>query len=219
MRHAIVEFSESFHGELPFIGQPCIIIRFPGCNLKCSYCDTLHEATMNLGTETLVDMIQATGLYNILFTGGEPLLSIKSINTLIKSLGEGYHYVIETNGTIPLFDILEYEQPTTVVMDWKLGVTANQRDTAYANLIELLPSDHLKFVFSSIVELLQCIDDFKKVIYLRTNCINFIFSPVFQDVSKLDMKRVSQLIIDLQREYPSDNIRLQLQLHKILGIA
>ena len=38
----VVEIFDSIDGEGKRTGQPCTFIRLAGCNLRCSYCDTLY---------------------------------------------------------------------------------------------------------------------------------------------------------------------------------
>ena len=39
----INEIFYSLQGEGYHTGIPAIFVRFSGCNMKCSFCDTLHE--------------------------------------------------------------------------------------------------------------------------------------------------------------------------------
>ena len=44
MMRKINEIFYSLQGEGYHTGTPAVFIRFSGCNLKCSFCDTQHEA-------------------------------------------------------------------------------------------------------------------------------------------------------------------------------
>ena len=35
----------SLQGESTFAGLPCVFVRLPACNLRCSYCDTAYAFT------------------------------------------------------------------------------------------------------------------------------------------------------------------------------
>ena len=80
MNYAINEKFFTLSGEAPNMGMPIFLIRFSGCNLNCSYCDTTYhkEINENLSHEELHRLVvEATTEYSgvsVLFTGGEPLL-------------------------------------------------------------------------------------------------------------------------------------------------
>jgi len=92
------EIFYSIQGEGPQVGMPAVFIRFSGCNLSCSWCDSKYA---NKGKEMSVkDIINSLNYDcdNIVLTGGEPLIQ-KDIFNLITALGDCDIYV-ETNGTI-----------------------------------------------------------------------------------------------------------------------
>ena len=100
----IVEHFFSIQGEPCSIGRPAYFIRFPGCNLKCTFCDTLYASRVNKGKtmliKTLINKILASNTKLIIITGGEPLLKWKEICELDKLLPKEYVFEIETNGTV-----------------------------------------------------------------------------------------------------------------------
>ena len=76
----IVEIFDSIDGEGKRTGQPCTFIRLAGCNLRCSYCDTLYalfgEKEECVYEEMSVQEImkRVNPLYKrVTLTGGEPL--------------------------------------------------------------------------------------------------------------------------------------------------
>ncbi|HPM03484.1 MAG TPA: 4Fe-4S cluster-binding domain-containing protein, partial [Candidatus Cloacimonadota bacterium] len=71
----INEIFLSIQGESTFSGLPCIFIRFCGCNLNCSYCDTQYHTEINetLTPHELCERIQAYSPVKLVeLTGGEP---------------------------------------------------------------------------------------------------------------------------------------------------
>ena len=95
----INEIFYSLQGEGANTGMPVIFIRFAGCNLKCSWCDTRHQSFKELDEVTIIKYLQLfLPCKRIIFTGGEPTL--QNYNLLVKSLNKlGYWLGIETNGT------------------------------------------------------------------------------------------------------------------------
>jgi len=102
----IFEIFSSFQGEGTLVGRRQIFIRFAGCPLRCSYCDTPEARNFKAGTEMnvsevlrCVKALATADLHSISFTGGEPLAQpsfLKEIASKTKS--EGFKNYIETSG-------------------------------------------------------------------------------------------------------------------------
>ena len=100
----IIEKFVSIDGEGPTAGELATFIRFQGCNLRCSWCDTTYsfdksEITEVLSAEEIYDYIKSTGVSNVTLTGGEPLFQ-KNIDEVLSLLNDDKNLVvhIETNG-------------------------------------------------------------------------------------------------------------------------
>ncbi len=103
--YKINEIFSSIHGEGAESGKAAIFIRFSGCNLSCTFCDTKHITHCNLQREELYTYLESrfeSSIGHLIMTGGEPLLQLDY--DLVKELNREYMYKIhiETNGTIPL---------------------------------------------------------------------------------------------------------------------
>ncbi|WP_409200417.1 7-carboxy-7-deazaguanine synthase QueE [Methanobrevibacter sp. DSM 116169] len=105
MKAPIIEIFSSIQGEGLLIGKRQIFIRFAGCNLNCSYCDT--EDSKKVGNTSLltvdeviekIEKLYSDDLHSISLTGGEPSLYFEFINELIKKID--YKIMLETNGTL-----------------------------------------------------------------------------------------------------------------------
>ncbi len=75
----IVERFVSINGEGAHAGEPAAFIRFHGCNLNCSYCDTrwannVLTPTADYTPEQLAKWVRNKRVINVTLTGGEPLL-------------------------------------------------------------------------------------------------------------------------------------------------
>lgn len=110
----VVEKFISINGEGTRAGELAVFLRFKGCNLSCSYCDTTwaNESACPYEENTpneLLEYVISTGVKNVTLTGGEPLLQ-KEIKTLIEILLDANLRVeIETNGSVSMNAFLERE--------------------------------------------------------------------------------------------------------------
>lgn len=88
----------SLQGEGRYTGTPAIFIRFAGCNLKCSFCDTKHQEGAELTEDEIINKIKEYPSKFVVLTGGEPTMQINEgfVNKLHEN---GYYVAIETNGT------------------------------------------------------------------------------------------------------------------------
>lgn len=107
MTAKIVEIFHSLQGEGLCLGQETTFVRFLGCNLYCSYCDTLYARDEKRASEmTLDQVLKAVSLSAkpgqfVSLTGGEPLLWADFVAALCPRLGEmGLRVYLETNGTL-----------------------------------------------------------------------------------------------------------------------
>lgn len=94
----INEIFYSLQGEGFYTGVPSVFIRFSGCNLKCSFCDTLHDDGRMKSDEEIIAEVKKYPCRHVVLTGGEPSLWIDY--DFVKALRDaGFYVCIETNGT------------------------------------------------------------------------------------------------------------------------
>ena len=111
----ISEIFQSHQGEGLNTGQFCTFIRFSGCNLSCSFCDTKYA---KVGIETSIEEILPKLSSHIVFTGGEPFLHEKAMYEIINTKNPVY-VEVETNGTIiptnpGVFDLITISPKTDI---------------------------------------------------------------------------------------------------------
>lgn len=142
----INEIFYSLQGEGRWAGRPAVFVRFSGCNLRCSFCDTDHAAHELLSMEQIVERILQFCPKNtenhrqmlVVLTGGEPSLFVDK--EFIDAMHAANLYVaIETNGTRRL--------PEGI--DW---ITLSPKD-AYALNAEVVidKANELKLIFDGSV--------------------------------------------------------------------
>ena len=72
----INEIFYSIQGEGFHAGTPAIFVRFSGCNLKCSFCDTKHEEFKYMNDEDILQEIHSYPCRFVILTGGEPMQQV-----------------------------------------------------------------------------------------------------------------------------------------------
>ncbi|MGN1318790.1 MAG: radical SAM protein, partial [Lachnospirales bacterium] len=104
----VAEKFVSINGEGQKAGELAVFVRFTGCNLNCSYCDTkwANEPHCNyeeLSVDEIYDYILSTKVKNVTLTGGEPLLHSGIYNLCAKlSEDNNLKVEIETNGSVSI---------------------------------------------------------------------------------------------------------------------
>ena len=192
MKAPIIEIFSSFQGEGVLIGQRQIFVRFAGCNLNCSYCDTKNSISKNEGilmtpaqVVSKIESILTPDCHTISFTGGEPSLYPEFINEVSKLTN--LDIMLETNGTLPE-NIDSIDNLDIVSLDIKLKEQFNGdfEEDIFLNeikslnlLIEKSINVYCKLVIlpclkiESFEEIIKKIDD--EIIY--KNDLQFIIQP------------------------------------------
>ena len=141
----INEIFYSLQGEGFHTGTPAVFIRFSGCNLKCSFCDTRHEDGTLMSDEEILQAVSAYPSNVVILTGGEPSLWIDQafIDLLHRA---GKYICIETNGTNPLPEGIDWvtcspKQGVKLAIDRmdEVKVVYEGQDIS---IFELLPAEH-----------------------------------------------------------------------------
>ena len=144
----LYEIYTSISGETHHAGRPTTLVRFAGCDLRCSYCDTAHAFTggAEVGVDAIVAECQARGAPLILLTGGEPLLQ-RDLPTLAERLLErGIAVMVETGGHR---DISTLPGAVEVILDMKTPDSGESHKMFFSNLAVVDENDAVKFVIGS----------------------------------------------------------------------
>lgn len=133
-RH-IVESFHSIQGEGASIGCEAFFIRFAGCNLSCSWCDSKiasdesiwrnNSKPLNVQSLSIPEKCQ-----RIVFTGGEPLLQPlgEIANEITEQYKKKFTIECETNGTL-IPDQLAIDQIDIWNISPKIDYNGNISDT------------------------------------------------------------------------------------------
>lgn len=209
---AVAEKFVSINGEGKRAGELAVFIRFRGCNLKCSYCDTMWANSGDcpaemMSAEDIVSYVNEEGVKNVTLTGGEPLLQ-KNINVLVEKLIKNNHNVeIETNGSISIKNLSESTYRPDFTIDYKLPSSDMENFMFTENYAYLKENDVVKFVAGNLVDLKKTAEIIEKF-SLTEKCLVYI-SPVFSKINP-------DGIVEFMKLKHLNKVRLQLQLHKFI---
>ena len=138
----------------------------------------------------------------VCITGGEPLLQGKELLPLLALLyGHGFSIEIETNGTI---DFRSFQEYASICMDIKCPSSGETSDITL--IPHLKPGDSLKFVVADYSDCAYA----EQVIRAHPVPVEIFISPVYGS----DYRIAAEFV--LATDLP---VRMQLQLHKVLGVA
>lgn len=197
MVYKICEIFYSIQGEGLLQGIPFIFIRFSGCNLRCSWCDTKYawENGKELKTEEILKEIKKYKCRRVCLTGGEPYL--QDISEIVKKLKEKKFFVsVETNGTIwrdLKFDWITVSPKIEGKSFHKFGYDLRFRKVANEFKYVILNEEIFDFIDRKI----------KKPVILQ---------PVNNDM------KIAKKIVEFIKKNPENNWYLRFQMHKILKI-
>ena len=205
----VSELFYSIQGESTRAGLPCAFVRFCGCNLRCSYCDSRYtwdeEGRLMSAAKICAELEQYPGIM-VEITGGEPLLQEDVYSLMDMLLKQGREVLLETSGSLSIARvpaavgvILDLKCPDSGMMahnDWENLPLLRRRKAAGSR-------DEVKFVLCSEDDALwaaQTVHEHRLIELLPV-----LFSPV---IDRLAPARLADFI--LREQLP---VRLQLQLH------
>lgn len=211
--YKIAEMFSSINGEGTHAGQLAFFIRFTGCNLNCSYCDTKWANVPNapfteMTADEILSEVKKSGIKNVTVTGGEPLIQPNIIPLLEMLCGDGHYVEIETNGSADVSEVLKIkENRPALTMDYKLPSSdmENHMRTENFNLLE--KKDTVKFVSGSRADLERALEIIREY-GLIGKCAVYI-SPVFGKLKPAE-------IVDFMLENKLNGVNVQLQMHKFI---
>ncbi len=199
----INEIFYSLQGEAKEVGLPTVFIRLTGCPLRCRYCDTEYafKGKNLMGLDQILNKVEQYNTSYVCVTGGEPLAQIHCHILLDALVKKGHQVSLETSGSI---DISAVNPKVSIVMDIKTPDSGEQASNRYDNIALLQSKDQVKFVIGSKKDFDWSVDLLTK----HQVKAEVLFSPVFETITPVQL---ADWILDKQL-----NVRLQVQLHKLL---
>lgn len=211
--YKISEIFTSVNGEGLKSGELTTFIRFVGCNLNCPYCDTRYAIERNAEYKemSLLDIykrIVDSKIKNVTITGGEPLIQ-KGIEKLLQllSMDKTLSVEIETNGSKRIKPFLAMNNRPSFTLDYKTPSSNMERFMDLQNFEFVDKKDCVKFVCGSLADLEKMEQIVKE--YQLDEKTNVFVSPIFDKIKPVE-------IADYLIKNKLNNIKLQLQIHKII---
>lgn len=211
--YKIAEMFSSINGEGTHAGQLAFFIRFTGCNLNCSYCDTKWANVPNapfieMTADEILSEVKKNGIKNVTVTGGEPLIQPNIIPLLEMLCGDGHYIEIETNGSADVSEVLKIkENRPALTMDYKLPSSDMENHMRTENFSVLEKKDTVKFVSGSRADLERALEIIREY-GLIGKCAVYI-SPVFGEIEPAE-------IVDFMLANKLNGVNVQLQMHKFI---
>lgn len=199
------EIFYSIQGESTHAGRPCLFIRLTGCNLRCRYCDTryAYHSGRSYKIEAILDRFRNARCNLVEITGGEPLLQEETPELCRRLSEQGFEVLVETNGTRNIDCLADGIKR---IVDIKCPGSGESEKTDTNNFQRFRAGDEIKFVLTDQTDYQWA----KSVMdqYGIPDTVPVLFSPAFQT---LDARTLADWIL-----HDRLNVRLQLQLHKII---
>ncbi len=195
--YPIVEIFHSVQGEGYHTGTPSIFIRFGGCNLSCSWCDTDFSTWNRMTVSEIIKEVRKYSTKRIIYTGGEPAMQkLRALSNVLHD--KGYNIAIETNGTIKLEEGL---------VDWICVSPKNMVHPEFP--IKQTEGDELKVVYTG--QDLSMYDELKK------GFENLFLQPCYDESKDAGINgKTFHSTFDIVMQNPGWN--LSLQTHKWMGV-
>jgi len=225
------EIFDSIQFEGMNCGKQARFVRFYGCNLKCSFCDTDQKeiTPQSYTTEDLLKVITVWPIPElIVLTGGEPTLQpigellrqLKNVG-LGRSIGLNTSIAIETNGKLiePLKDACAAWPQVHITVSPKYDARIFEA-VALWHKGSVVPSE-FKFIIGPVLDFAYFYDQW----FSLANLLNvpiYLQPGMMPDSSNSlidQMKHIVQgPITELFKKYSNMPLRLSLQGHKLMDM-
>jgi len=209
---------ESIQGEGIHIGIPMTFVRFSGCNLDCSWCDTKYHITgIEVSPEEVLKEILKFKNEYIFLTGGEPLIQdtvqLYSLFILLKEHKK--KIIVQTNGTQYASGITTLlSHADFVSVDYKLPSSGQKQHPI--TLLDIIKHWKDKSQVKFVVKDIKDYEVMKEIIiYNKIEC-PIIIQPCGFPSEGLSLPEIYSLYQKDHTYFQNDDIRFLPQLHKIL---
>jgi 7-cyano-7-deazaguanosine (preQ0) biosynthesis protein QueE len=200
----IVEIFPSIQGEGFRQGEPTIFVRLAGCKLRCDFCDTKYawEGGREMSADEVAEVVnrlrERFPAAWVALTGGEPFLQdLRRLARLLRKAG--LKIQVETSG----------RRHCPLAVDW---LTVSPKPPSYRVAPEFIrKAREVKLVVSRDLTLATV----KKVRLSFPAATPVILQP---ESNRLWSRKLALQLLNETLAAGLKNIRISLQLHKVLGL-
>jgi organic radical activating enzyme len=200
----IIEIFPSIQGEGMRQGEPTVFVRLAGCDQRCSFCDTKYawEGGKEYRLDKILENVQMVSRSFparwVCLTGGEPFM--QDVRFLVRLLKRDRFLVqVETNGT----------RYYATAADW---LTVSPKPKEYLIRPEFLRlAKEVKLVVTRELDMAVI----RRIRGAFQNRIPLLLQP--ESNRRWSQKRALRLLKEAAVA-DLDNIRLSVQLHKVIGL-
>lgn len=201
----ITEIFKSIQGETTYAGMRSVFVRFCGCNLRCSYCDTKYAYFQGkeMTVDEVFDNVVKLNCSLVTITGGEPLLQDEVYPLVDRLLYENCRVLVETNGSLRLDRL---PKNAIKIVDFKCPDSGMCDRMDWSNIRDLQEHDEAKFVISSRKDY-----DWAKEVIRKYGLCEKVMVLMSIAWEKFGIEEIAEWILadDL-------SVRLQPQIHKFI---
>ena len=238
MKAQIIEIFSSIQGEGLWVGKPQVFVRFKGCNLKCTYCDTplthskisesriefpafsqkFEKRGIDYSADELNQVLNRFATKSLAITGGEPLEQVDFLAEWLPMLSGCYEILLETSGVEPeaLGRVISFID--MVSLDIKIPSATGEKAywEVHDRFIEIAKQKghYAKVVFDE----KMTDEEIEKLMMLFTRHpgLQVVLQPV-SPVQRRDLRRCLAIFQLFSERFPR-RVRLIPQTHKLLSI-
>jgi organic radical activating enzyme len=224
----VVEFFRSIQGEGKYAGVQQVFVRFAGCNLNCSWCDSTHARDPKPGLFKEYDAhdlwaeVEALwrACHSVSFTGGEPLLHYEFFKEFLPIL-KVYKIPVylETNGTLAAELRQVVDDVDIISMDVKLPSSTGMQPL-WQEHVDFIRASWGKDVFiKSVISTQTSMEDIVKMVEMI--CQGDPTIPLFLQPNHFEIENG---VIDKCQEFQQyclnylADVRVIPQMHKFMNL-
>lgn len=221
----VTEIFYSFQGEGHLVGARQIFLRFFGCPLSCSYCDTRPTQYKVMDSVEVVNMIKELAspnlVHSVAVTGGEPLYQIDFLEDVAYTLvSEGYSLFLETSGYPYLAYLrvrdkfqwfsVDIKMPEFLKVGWEI---------VYKNELKVIHDAYRErpegLIVKTVISPRQSLEEYEEIVLKKIPATRLVIQPVWQENSDFEFGYLWE-ISELAQSYGFD-VRVLPQVHKLFG--